>query len=133
MSDPHFYGNWIRYGGLVGIVLTGITTHLVTKRIGESNFTWKHLAIILGIFMFPTVCLPLLIAPAPHISLFVRICIVLGMAAYVAAYYYLAINARKNMAEFKRKLAEERNKSGNTHEKNQLKETNKDKEKHNWF
>jgi hypothetical protein len=102
MSDIEFYGNWMFYGGIIGVILAGLTGYFVAKKIGPGNFSWKHYAIIMGIFMFPTVFLPFLLTPG---RLLIKIWGIAGATLFGAANYYMARKAQKNVGEFKRTLA----------------------------
>ena len=57
-----FYGNWLFYGGMLGVLSTMVAAYAYGKK-HDGKIGWKPSLLILSICMFPTVMLPLLLAP----------------------------------------------------------------------
>jgi hypothetical protein len=99
MSFSFLY-DWFFYGGLVGAVGVGITIYLYGRKIGHANLNWKHYAIILPIWMFPTMVLPFLLMPG--MSMAGKTAIVIGLIFFLALKYYTTTKAQEGMTELRR-------------------------------
>jgi hypothetical protein len=74
------------YGGLAGALGAGITTYFYAMKKGVENTTWKPCSIIIILFIFPTVVLPILLIPSIPLSGKIGIAIVLTLFAAVRFY-----------------------------------------------
>jgi hypothetical protein len=102
-----FYGDWLFYGGLAGTAGIGITIYFLAKKIGPDKVKGKHFAIVILLFMFPTVLLPLLLAPI--FSITEKIAIAIGLTLFCIVRYNATTKGQEAVAELRelRKKKEE--------------------------
>lgn len=94
-----FYGDWIFYGGLFGAFGAGITIYFYAKKKGAENVTWKHCSVILLIYIFPTIMLPILLLPS--IPLSEKIGVVVALTIFGAVRYYATTKGQEGVLEIR--------------------------------
>lgn len=104
----NFYGDWIFYGGLAGVIGSVITVIVYGKKVGADNLNWKHYSIIIGIFMFPTIVLPILLLPG--IPLFEKIGVAVALTIFGAVRYYATTKGQEAVAEMRERKKKQKEK-----------------------
>ncbi len=143
MSDVEFYGDWIFYGGILAAIGVMLSIYIYGKKNGVESLNWKVNSVIIAIFAFPALILPVLLSPV--FPLYKKIAITLGAIFFMALRYFATTKAQESMWEL-RKMANEANKQREQSKDqgdwlkeakgpNKMKKENKDKDqqKDNWF
>jgi hypothetical protein len=99
MNDIQFYSDWLFYGGCTGVLGSVLTVIIYGKKIGANNLNWKHYSVIITIFMFPTVILPILLTPG--IPLSEKIGVSIALTLFAAARYYATTKRQEAKAEIR--------------------------------
>ena len=64
MDIVKFYGDWIFYGGVLGLVIAGIWTYILEKKYSPYMVPWKQHLILISVCIIPTIVLPFWLSPA---------------------------------------------------------------------
>jgi hypothetical protein len=95
-----FYGDWIFYGGCLGVIGVGISAHIYGKKIGGADkLTGKQNLVIITVFLFPTVILPLMLTPV--FSVTQQILIISGLVLFGILRYYVSTRAHERYKKIK--------------------------------
>jgi hypothetical protein len=68
VNDIAFYGDWLFYGGIAAVIGAMLTLFIYAKITNATTLSWKPCTIIIVIFAFPSMILPLLLAPIAPLS-----------------------------------------------------------------
>ncbi|ABQ25440.1 hypothetical protein [Geotalea uraniireducens] len=104
----NLYGDWLFYGGLAGVFGIGITIYFYGRKVGADNLNWKHYSIIIGIFMFPTVILPILLMPGVTVS--EKIGVTIALTVFGAVRYYATTKGQEAVAELRERKKKQKEK-----------------------
>lgn len=63
MDKLKFYGDWLFFGGLFGVIVGGIWINIIRKKNYPKRVTGKQYVIIFAICLVPTAFLPLWLTP----------------------------------------------------------------------
>jgi hypothetical protein len=90
---------WILYGGLFGTFCGAISIYVIGKKIGYSNVNWKHYFIVMSIFIFPTLILPILFVS--FFSLLEKIVYSIMLIIFFCIKYFVITKAQENIARLR--------------------------------
>lgn len=92
MDRIKLYGDWIFYGGLLGVFISGFWLYCLGKRIGAHNLRGKHFFTVISTCLFPTILLPLWLCPA---SLLFKMSVTILLVAVGIARYFATTKAQE--------------------------------------
>jgi len=88
MDIVKFYGDWIFYGDVLGLVIAGIWTYILEKKYSPYMVPWKQHLILISVCIIPTIVLPFWLSPA--VPIWGKIGGTGGITLYLIIRYILA-------------------------------------------